>query len=533
MDHSSTQPPPPPTAKLKLAGAWSGSLEVSLHTWTVQMLRAEVARRSNGGACHPTRINLICGGKVLRDGDSTLLQLGLKNNGKVLATLMADAGMAKEVEEQARKAKDEEDHANKLTRIWEAAKSMAKRHSDGSFPMNDYNIELEDQNGKKVMFGSESDRRALMMGLMLHANAKGLLKKENYKDALDVLTMAEEAFSLCDQKFLQLIDNVPILQLDMVWCYFMLQDISCLTVAGSRLARTRKGFESSHGKDSTRFRALQAGHQADLAIYLRLELLEGVVAYHNGDFEKAQESISSAQIKFNQLQVPDEALSLLMSMGYKERSAKRALRLTGQDVQSAVGLLVEEREKKARRIEENLKRRDEIMEQMGYGKTPNNKAIDMEKLKELASIGFERYLAAEALRINENDMEKALDILTDPEKNCTLQSTMESKRKRRNTQTTDTTIFPAAPLNPAAPAISNLEQGGPSSGPPVADLQQQLEQNHLPQHVEEARDAEMEDELANELRGDALADYDIDVTKEGEALSEYATLLSSVLGHQL
>lgn len=33
-----------------------------------------------------------------------------------------------------------------------------------------------------------------MMGLMLHANAKGLIKKENYKDALDVLTMSEVWF---------------------------------------------------------------------------------------------------------------------------------------------------------------------------------------------------------------------------------------------------------------------------------------------------------------------------------------------------
>jgi uncharacterized UBP type Zn finger protein len=59
--------------------------------------------------------------------------------------------------------------------------------------------------------------------------------------------------------------------------------------------------------------------------------------------------------------VPDEALSLLMGMGYKERSAKRALRMTGQDVQSAVDLLVQERESKTRRMEENLRRRDEIM----------------------------------------------------------------------------------------------------------------------------------------------------------------------------
>ena len=34
---------------------------------------------------------------------------------------------------------------------------------------------------------------------------------------------------------------------------------------------------------------------------------------------------------------------------------------------------------------------------------------------------FERDLAAEALRVNENDVQKALDLLTNPERNCALQ----------------------------------------------------------------------------------------------------------------
>ena len=46
--------------------------------------------------------------------------------------------------------------------------------------------------------------------------------------------------------------------------------------------------------------------------------------------------------------------------------------------------------------------------------------------------------------------------------------------------------------------------------------------------VEEERDLEMEDELADELaRVDALTDYDIDVTREGEAIHEYLALLDS------
>lgn len=45
--------------------------------------------------------------------------------------------------------------------------------------------------------------------------------------------------------------------------------------------------------------------------------------------------------------------------------------------------------------------------------------------------------------------------------------------------------------------------------------------------VEEERDIEMEDELANGLsRVDAMSDYDIEVSKEGEAINEYLALLN-------
>lgn len=55
------------------------------------------------------------------------------------------------------------------------------------------------------------------------------------------------------------------LQLDVVWCYFMLQDISCLAVAGVRLNMARKGFERCHGKDSDRLK-LHTGYRAEHAM---------------------------------------------------------------------------------------------------------------------------------------------------------------------------------------------------------------------------------------------------------------------------
>lgn len=102
-----------------------------------------------------------------------------------------------------------------------AATALSKRHVDGSLPMEDYNIELEDQGGQQVKFGSETDQRfyyycsirvettrnnfyvneicffvcllhsAAMMGLMLHAKAKSLIETDLYVDALEVLAMAE------------------------------------------------------------------------------------------------------------------------------------------------------------------------------------------------------------------------------------------------------------------------------------------------------------------------------------------------------
>lgn len=64
----------------------------------------------------------------------------------------------------------------------------------------------------------------------------------------------------------QLIDNVPILQIDMVWCYFMLRDIRWLSVAGARLEKAREGIERAHGKDSSRVTLLQAGRHPELAM---------------------------------------------------------------------------------------------------------------------------------------------------------------------------------------------------------------------------------------------------------------------------
>ncbi|XP_022732038.1 uncharacterized protein LOC111286377 isoform X4 [Durio zibethinus] len=444
-------------AKLRIGGTWVGVIELELENWTVAMLREEVAKRSNVEG--PDSINLIASGKVLKDGDGTekLSQLGIKNNAKILASrLSVDEGKSLKHELMA-----EEERSRRLARVKAAATALSKRHVDGSLPIDDFNIELENQGGQKVQLGTETDQQAVMMGLMLHENAKNLIRRQLYKDALEVLTMGEEAFSLCDPKVLE-------------------------------------------------------------------------------------------------LQVPDEALSHVMSMGFKERDARRALRLNNQDIGSAVEFLFEEKAKRAQKREDDIRLRMEMMEQKQYGVTPLKKAVNLEKLKELVAIGFEKNLAAEALRMNENDFQKALDDLTNPETNSAIQLDIESRKRKRKQRTADARIeelvsmgFDRSRVVAAVQAGETVEQtmsrlmsesepfptvdansnGNPASEPNNVNSDSVSDNDPVegPSTAgEEERDVEMEDELARDIgNADALSDYDIEVTKEGEAIHEYLTLLAS------
>ena len=78
----------------------------------------------------------------------------------------------------------------------------------------------------------------------------------------DVICMCQ--FSL-NFKF-QAVDNVAFLQLDTVWCYFVLKDMAKLTDAGKRLSEARKGFLRAHGPKLERIRILHGSFCPELAV---------------------------------------------------------------------------------------------------------------------------------------------------------------------------------------------------------------------------------------------------------------------------
>lgn len=104
-------------------------------------------------------------------------------------------------------------------------------------------------------------------------------------------------------------------------------------------------------------------------------------------------------------------------------------------MESAVDFLVEERESKIKNLKKDPLHLVEILQKKRYGMAPLGKAVDLQKLVELVSLGFNRELAVEALRRNENDTQKSLDDLTNQETYAAIQVAIElGKSKRRRTE---------------------------------------------------------------------------------------------------
>lgn len=225
--------------------------------------------------------------------------------------------------------------------------------------------------------------------------------------------------------------------------------------------------------------------------------------------------------------------------------------MNNQDIRRAVDFLFEEKTKRKQKREDDIRHRTEIMELKQYGVTPLKKAVNVEKLKELVAIGFEKKLAAEALRRNENDFQKALDDLTNPETNFAIQIDIETRKRKREQRAVNARIeelvsmgFDRSRVVVVVQAGETMEQtmsrllsefdplqafDANSSGNPASEASN-LNPDSVegPSTADEERDVEMEDELARDIgKADALSDYDIEVTKEGEAIQEYLALLAS------
>lgn len=407
---------------IKVSGALKGVVRLPSFDATVGELRTEVARLL--GVEDPGCVKLIAAGRSLQDDAKPVSGYNVGPNTRLLVTKGAAAQHSVSGQEAAQRS--EEARLAQLERLKATVQKLADR-GDGRGLSDKREFSLENQDGLQLHL-SEADRKALVFGLALHEKGKASLEAGDVQMALDELLLAEESFSVVTPSLLEGIDNLAMLLLDIVWCYFMLKDIRRLGVCGERLTSARQRLEKAHGAHQERLRQLHGNFSPELTTYVRLELLEGVVAFHSGEQQLAQQRLQSAQARWRKLQLSEDALLQLAELGYSHKSSCRALRFSGGDVAAAVDFLTAQEEKKRKRQVDRAQQRAWQNDRVRYGKTDGGKYVDQHSLDQLVSLGYELPLAAEALRQSENDANAALDALTNQRQRGALQLALATQQ---------------------------------------------------------------------------------------------------------
>lgn len=249
--------------------------------------------------------------------------------------------------------------------------------------------------------------------------------------ALSLFLSAVEALSrVSDPSLLNSVDNPAHLYLDIVWLYFRMGDLSHLDSATDYLQRATAGFKRAHGENLSRLISISGEGCAERMLYVRLHLLEGVVAYLQGDTGRASTLLQRAKAECAALRVRPAELQALRSFGFTTREAESALRATSPRAQQvadglsddaafelrvshAVSAASDARDKLAMKRAMDREKRVAAARQRRFGKTNGGKLINIVLLDAMVTnCGFEEQIVAEALRQCDNDQEGALQALT-------------------------------------------------------------------------------------------------------------------------
>ena len=80
-----------------------------------------------------------------------------------------------------------------------------------------------------------------------------------------------------------LICFIGLLNLDVAWCYLQLGNLSQLPQAEERLSECQLRLNQSYGNNFERIEAIKGSAVHEKAVYARMHLLQGIVAFHQGN----------------------------------------------------------------------------------------------------------------------------------------------------------------------------------------------------------------------------------------------------------
>ncbi|XP_020607233.1 NEDD8 ultimate buster 1-like isoform X2 [Orbicella faveolata] len=480
----------------------------------------------------PEKMKLICKGHVIED-DKSLESQNVKNNAQIMVLLLSQSSA-----ETQRLQNEEDETKASVSRTRQAAEALSNRKDN--FKDDRFFLEISDQEGKPVKL-PDSERKALTLALTLHEKGRTVLNKRNYAEALLLLLEAEKEFSHCRAQILSAVDNYGILCLDIVWCYFWLKSIVDLPNAEEKLQKCKECFQRSYGQNLERLTSVRGGSGGELALFVRLHVLEAVCAYHKGDVFSTANCLDKAELVKGKLHIDQDQLNQLLIMGFSESEARLGLRACQGDTTSAVDYITQKRQEKKERREKEKKDRTRKKLERKLGKTGTGEWVNVDAYNSLVEMGFSKHMAAASLRQANNDINNALQTLQDHPGLLSIPD-ISSRSAFSDAQISDEHVAQVMSLGFAADssrealkrchgdvqqAINLLE----SCGGVLSSLQQLAQGSATESNSKDEEDPDVE-EAVRELVPDLATEDDeahlnLSLEEESSIIAEYRTLLLS------
>uniref|UniRef100_A0A3Q2DET5 Negative regulator of ubiquitin like proteins 1 n=1 Tax=Cyprinodon variegatus TaxID=28743 RepID=A0A3Q2DET5_CYPVA len=305
--------------------------------------------------------------------DQRLDEQGVKNHSKVMVLKVSDAEQISKEEEEKKNQKES------IQRTQKGFQILSER--GGEDPDTTPFLEIADQKGNPLKIPHQ-EKKALILAMGFHEKGRSLMKRKQYDNALCHLLQADQQFSKCGSALLSSVDNYAVLQLDIVWCYWALEALSCLEDGRNRLQRAEDCFLKCYGEQQQRLLMIKGNTGREEVLFLRLYLLQSLLT-----------SRSQVEDLYGRLSPDSEKMSQLLVLGFTEREARLGLRACGGDLQEAAIHISNQRQREELKQRERRKRRTR-----------------MEAISSLMELGFSRTDAARALHHAEGDVDKAYSV---------------------------------------------------------------------------------------------------------------------------
>ncbi|ROI48968.1 NEDD8 ultimate buster 1 [Anabarilius grahami] len=362
--------------------------------------------------------NLILSGKKLTLG-MRLEEQNVKNNSKIMVLNVSSEEVKNEMREDEEKKRSQDEGVQRTQKGFQILSERDGSEDPATTPF----LEIADQRGNPLQI-PDDERKALILAMGFHEKGRALMKKRDHSAALCHLLLADEQFNKCNSALLNTVDNYAVLQLDIVWCYQALEQLDCLNDARQRLARAEECFQRCYGEQQSRLRLIKGHTGGEDVLFLRLYLLQSVLAYHEGNKNQASHKLKEVELLFGQLHLEPDKIMQLMSLGFSEQDARLGLRACRGDLSLAVEHITQRKKVlRCKHINDQHFQSCELRIKhvlMSHQERKEMKEREREKrrrrlqdINTLVELGYSKRDAARALHQARGDVDKAYNILLD------------------------------------------------------------------------------------------------------------------------